>query len=487
MSFVEIERKFDLPDGVSLPALEGAGEERQHHLVAAYHDTPDFRLWRAGITLRRRLGGSDPGWHLKRSLAAGGRAEHHAPIGATRVPVALRSLVDEVISRAPLVEVAVLTNRRTEIPILDQTGTEVAVVCLDRVHARVGNRMESWNEVEVELVQGSEDVLDRIEQQLLAAGLAPDRHGSKVGHALALLAQEGFGLPGGSAGAVIGSYLAKQVGVLQSRETDVRADVPDAVHRSRVATRRLRSALRTFGRLYRRKRLRGLRDELAWHAERLGAPRDAEVLAERLGAALDELPQSQLSAGVRDRLTATLAAEHRAAHAELVTSMDAERYDRLHTALAGLLNNPPGAKRASLMAVDVLPAMQAAAMHRVDLMAEQAESDPDDLVHWHEVRKASKAARYGAESLTDAFGEPAERLAKAWEAVTEAFGEVQDTVVAEELLQRFTTAAAASGEDVQPYRALAELEERRRSEALAEGRLALKQAQDPGLRSWTAS
>ena len=63
-------------------------------------------------------------------------------------------------------------------------------------------------------------------------------------------------------------------------------------NRSRVATRRLRSALRSYAGVFESGAVRGLRAELRWHAEELGAPRDAEVLAERLLAATGELPEA---------------------------------------------------------------------------------------------------------------------------------------------------------------------------------------------------
>ncbi|MFZ1411035.1 MAG: CYTH and CHAD domain-containing protein [Micropruina sp.] len=485
MTSIEVERKYELPSGVTLPTLAGAGEQREHHLVATYYDTPDFHLAWAGITLRRRVGGADEGWHVKSPDPSGGRAEHHAPVGSSRVPVALRALFEARIEGGPLVPVAIVDNHRTETPILDAVGREVAVLCHDRVEAQAGGRLESWVEVEVELVAGTRDDLAAIEVDLLAAGLRRAGHNSKLGRALALLPAIGLGLPAGTAGAVVGRYLAKQVATLQAGEAAVRADLPDAVHRSRVATRRMRSALRTFGRLYKRTAARHLREELAWHAERLGAPRDAEVLAERLEATMTGLLDSPLNQAVRDNLSRTLAAEHSRAHAELTASMDTARYDRLHTALADLVADPPVSKRASTMAASLLPPLLDATLRRADSLARLAEQDPTDLVQWHEVRKAAKAARYGAETLSPAFGEPAKSLARAWERVTEAFGEVQDTVVAEELLDQLSTPAATAGEDVQPYLDLKALEVARRVAALNEGRAALVPARAASARGWT--
>ncbi|MEO9197762.1 MAG: CYTH domain-containing protein, partial [Antricoccus sp.] len=66
----EIERKYDVPAGTPLPDLadiEGVqvGSPVEHLLEATYFDTVDLALARARITLRRRTGGDDAGWHLK--------------------------------------------------------------------------------------------------------------------------------------------------------------------------------------------------------------------------------------------------------------------------------------------------------------------------------------------------------------------------------------------------------------------------------------
>ena len=72
----ETERKYEIGDEVELPGWSGlagvqslVGPEEQT-LEAVYHDTDDLRLAQAGVTLRRRRGGDDAGWHLK--LPAGG-------------------------------------------------------------------------------------------------------------------------------------------------------------------------------------------------------------------------------------------------------------------------------------------------------------------------------------------------------------------------------------------------------------------------------
>ena len=133
-------------------------------------------------------------------------------------------------------------------------------------------------------------------------------------------------------------YLRTQADVIATRADDVLIDAPDAVHRSRVATRRTRSALRTFTPLFKKTRTRALRDELVWHADRLGAPRDAEVLKERLLATLDALPSDHVVGPVRARLADELDLAHAAAHAQLVVSIIGG-LTALIAALIGLTQN----------------------------------------------------------------------------------------------------------------------------------------------------
>lgn len=82
----EVERKYDpgaagmaAVDAVTrMPGVAGVASvsrQDQQILDAVYYDTADLRLIRAGMTLRRRTGGQDAGWHLKLPAGAGARDE----------------------------------------------------------------------------------------------------------------------------------------------------------------------------------------------------------------------------------------------------------------------------------------------------------------------------------------------------------------------------------------------------------------------------
>ena len=278
------------------------------------------------------------------------------------------------------------------------------------------------------------------------------------------------------AGELVFDYLAEQVDTLREHEPGVRTDAPDAVHKSRVAARRLRSALRAFGPLLDADGVGPLVGELRWYGEIAGAPRDAEVLKEHLLAALDELDASAVHGPVARRLVADLDAHHADAHARLVESLDGHRYARLVRALDALVDERPVTVSGRRPARAVLPGLLDAASDRVRRRYDKALRRPGKLVRWHEVRKAAKAVRYCCDALVPAGGEPAEASAKLWEAVTEAFGDLQDSVVAHEVFGEFEARAAERGEPTDTYDVLRRRQLVKRFSALASGIEALDAA-----------
>src|SRR6266481_6215523 len=85
VSVNETEAKYEadldsvLPALDDLPQVAAAARAPEQLLVAVYYDTADLRLLRAGITLRRRTGGLDAGWHLKLPVGDRTREEIRLP------------------------------------------------------------------------------------------------------------------------------------------------------------------------------------------------------------------------------------------------------------------------------------------------------------------------------------------------------------------------------------------------------------------------
>ena len=80
---------FALPDLTDVPGVAAVAVPEERLLEATYYDTADLRLAARRLTLRRRTGGHDAGWHLKRPRADGYRDELQQPLrrrrGARRV------------------------------------------------------------------------------------------------------------------------------------------------------------------------------------------------------------------------------------------------------------------------------------------------------------------------------------------------------------------------------------------------------------------
>src|SRR5215467_1309316 len=166
----ETEIKYEATEGTTLPSF---GELRQvtgtrrapdEQLEAEYFDTADHRLIEAGITLRRRRGGHDAGWHLKLPAGAHTRREIVAPLGRSGKPVPeeLASLVRVHTRGARLRRVARISTRRERLLLLGSSGQCLAELASDDVAARAvgdpgpGTR---WREVEFELKGGDRDLL----------------------------------------------------------------------------------------------------------------------------------------------------------------------------------------------------------------------------------------------------------------------------------------------------------------------------------------
>jgi inorganic triphosphatase YgiF len=194
---LETELKFDVGPGFDLPDLGGlaggltVSSPADSLLVASYYDTSDLRLAAAGITLRRRTGGGDDGWHLKLPVAASTRRELHEPLGdADAVPPRFRAAVFEWAGHQPLGVVAVLETRRT-VRNLVAAGGEVAAELADdvvtgSVRGPGGAPAESvtWREIEIELTSGGPEVLAAAAAWLTAAGATRSGSSSKLARLL---------------------------------------------------------------------------------------------------------------------------------------------------------------------------------------------------------------------------------------------------------------------------------------------------------------
>ena len=540
----EVESKFEIGEGFTmpefdgLPGVAGVAEPQIHSLDAIYFDTDDLRLLAHGVTLRRRTGGSDAGWHLKLPEAAVAatreRQEVRLPIGRTRtVPAALARQVAVYARGEALVPVVRLRTRRVERPVLASDGRVLAEIAEDEVSASAPSAngaqtsVSAWSELEVELVEGPGEVLAAISERVVRAGALPSASPSKVSRALSdrldLLGRgPGSGsvangrpiLPERSAGAVVLAHLAEHVRRLQANDPLVRADEHDAVHQMRVATRRLRSALATFRPLFDRDVTDPLREELQWLAGVLGAARDAEVIRDRLRHLVDAEPGDLVLGPVQARIITTMGTRYRRAHATVLSELDGRRYFDLLEALDRLVDQPAVTEVAAGKADKVLLPLVAKSwkkmkrLHRAAQQLQRSAEDADRAEHLdhphglppgslvdvtgqsaadlalHELRKAAKRARYAGEAVTARYGKDARRWAGAMEAIQETLGGHQDTVVVRAQLRELAVAAHLDGESAFTYGRLHALEQARAGSTVRDYRPDWKRATQPALHRW---
>ena len=465
MDMREIEMKYEagpetvLPPLEDLPQVAGEAGPDEEKLEAEYYDTEDLRLLRAGVTLRRRRGGKDPGWHLKLPVGPHTRREIRLPLGrAGRTePAELASLVRVYTRGEPLVPVArIATVRRTR-TLLDEAGASLAEVVADEVSAQTlgdATTLSSWREVEVELTGGDRHLLRAADKRLRRVGLRPAARTAKLERALAgqLPSANGDGRPGGlgSSADVVMAYVEEQAGKLKAFDPMVRRDEPDSVHQMRVTTRRLRSTFQSFGTVLRAADTRHVGNELRWLSHVLGDARDSEVLAEHIQGDVEHMPPELVMGPVKARLRehfAPLAARTRKA---VLEALDSERYFTVLNELDQILASPPLGPDAALPAKKGLARPVARTYRQTDRRmrrAERADAGEATNIALHGARRAAKRARYAAEVVSPAYGHPARRFTKQMKKVQTSLGAHQDAVIARNTIREIGVRAHLEGEN----------------------------------------
>lgn len=464
----ETEAKYDAPGGAVLPQLDvlpqvsGVLPPDDQHLDAVYYDTDDLRLLKAGITLRRRMGGTDEGWHLKLPVGPNTREEVRLPLGSgTHVPAELADLVLARTRGRGLTAVATITTQRRVSTLVDKRGRSLAEVADDAVsarHLRDGSPAELWREVEVELTGGDNTLLAAADVLLRHSGLHRSGRSAKLERVLlsnsAKPARPERLTPSSTAGQAILAYLSTQAETLKSMDALVRRTAPDSVHQMRVTTRRLRAVLRSFDQVINQAGGRRVADELGWLGAILGAARDAEVQAERMRQHIDRAAVEVIIGPVGARVQAHFAKVSHAANTAVSAALTSERYYRLLDDLDSLLADPPLGPDASRRAAEILAAAVRRSYRKTRKRMRRSQREPAGPARdtgLHQARKAAKQARYAAEVAAPVIGADAGQFARRVKKVQAVLGEHQDTVVGRQLARQLGIAAHLAGENAFSY------------------------------------
>lgn len=476
---LEVERKFDVVESTVSPSFEGIAAVARveklpmQSLDAVYFDTPTQDLARNRVTLRRRTGGSDAGWHLKLPAGPDARTEIHAPLASDdatgeAVPASLLDVVLAIVRDRPIEPVARITTQRESQILYGVDGVALAEFSNDHVTAWSsaaasgsdgGHEEQQWREWELELQQtdgtAGHDLLNRLGNRLLDAGAAPAGHGSKLARVLGRTSSAAEPTRTPPPADPVHRAVAQQIEELLVWDRAVRADAYDAVHQMRVTTRKIRSLLKDAQDSFGLADGAWVIDELRELASVLGVARDAEVLGERYQRELDRLAPELVRGPVRERLVDGARRRYQIGLRRSLIAMRSKRYFRLLDALDALVAENP----ATTVGQDSAPATPItidAAYKRVRKAAKAAaqgdqdgdddgdhQKDPDEALH--RIRKRAKRLRYTAA----ATGE--DKVSQRAKAIQTLLGDHQDSVVSRQHLIQQVDAAHAAGEDTFTY------------------------------------
>lgn len=245
-----------------------------------------------------------------------------------------------------------------------------------------------------------------------------------------------------SLGSLVRCALGRSVARLLANDVAVRLDLgPEAVHQCRVATRRLRSDLRTLRPVLEERWTNVIDRELRWIADLLGDLRDLDVLTERILQRVVDLAPDDQKVGAA--LLAVLAKERDIAADALHRAMASHRYARL---LDGLVDaaDAPAVIDPQRQATDVVVELVRDPWQSLRKKARKALDHGSPVDELHEVRIRSKRARYAfdvAAIVIHDAGAHTKRVA----ALQDELGELHDAAVAEEWLRSRATKHGIGG------------------------------------------
>ncbi len=475
---LEADLAFTLPDLRDL--VGGTVRLPEEHLWAVYFDTPDLRLWQRDITLRHRSGEqAGPGaWTLKLPQKGPGptldRREVTWPGSLHTLPDGVTKIVQGLVRRASVQEIARIETLRRRLTLQDRGDLTLGKLDDDTVTIHGGpNDGYRFRQIELEVEGDDVEPLDGVLDRLHAAGARLDRAGPKLLRALgdeSLEAEKTRLRSKSSMRDVVKVIIAGDLDRMLDHECFLRVDEIDPpahdVHQTRVASRRLRSNLKTFGAVLDPVWVRHTRRDLKWLGGSLGAVRDIDVLS----ADFDE---GQDTGSIDSQGLALLASELRrqrqSAALDLVEVLSSDRYISLLDKLHAAAQRPPliGKSRHSgrigpkTKASKALPRLVRRPWKQLRKQVRRAGSHPTDY-QLHRIRIRSKQLRYACEAASAVIGRPAQKMAEAAERLQTELGTHHDAVEAERWLR--AEAARGSGSLVFSAGQLTDQEQLRRRE-----------------------
>jgi len=423
----------------------------------AYLDTEDWRLYRAGVYLRLRE--TDDGAVLtlktlepiRDGLAARVEIEEALPAAPDLPGPApgekVASLLRPVIGSAPL-QAKLTLQKQGEIFHAVASGGLGLRVNAEVVRVTGAAEGASFAEAELELAAGrARDLVTlgkRLRRRLgLKAGAL-----SKFERAVQVLDLQ---LPTWAEGedlrlrrrdrSVDAAYrvLSRHFRRMVRNEPGARLGLdPERLHDMRVATRRLRAALKVFHGALPPTRTASLKKDFGWLATALGSVRDLDVHLSRLEQEATDVPGAAPEALAA--YAEHLRRDREKARAAMLRVLDSKRYavfvERLGRFLAAGPPKRPCGDVAREPVTRVAP--QVIRKRLRCLLADGRALTPDSTdEELHALRIRCKRLRYACEFFADLYGSAAVEFAARLTGLQDILGAHQDACVAQETLERY--------------------------------------------------
>ena len=491
----ELETKFILRGGKPRKALRRLLQElawagflvhpKGTRLIRdVYYDTADHRIRNAGWSLRSRRKGdtrhltckqlatSSNGWFERREIEQPAAEDPSTLTNISDGPVQ-ELLCRFVPEQAELTDLFHQCNRRTTYLLThpDHPRGSIELV-MDRVHVNGPSRTMNYVEVEAELKHGTSTLLADFADVMLAQPGTIQARTSKYQRGLfnrdyeLAIGDRGreFMTPSDS-WAILGiHYLDEQLSALRGYAPYAYEGIHiEGVHQMRVATRRIRAALRAFGSRMPAEETRALIKEASWLCDVLGDVRDLDVQLQHAARYRKQLPdryQESLNAYERH-----LRADHRRVHRCLITALDSRRYaefligfTKMRTALEETCESStdPNPMTIETFARGYAPSRLKAirkAGGKIDT------SSPDaDL---HRLRIHIKRLRYQLEILSGPYGKSLNKASRHLRSLQGRLGDHQDACVARSELANYRDTHARGHREKKAFDRLIKLEDAR--------------------------
>ncbi len=435
-----VDDRFEIPDLDDVVAGVRIGPPVEVHNEDTYYDTDDLRLLRWGCTFRHR---KRKGWTVKLPVSSTGaivRDEISFRGRAGSPPGDALAVVESFSRGRPLGVIARVQTERTVRVVTTDSGELLVELADDRATAQATDGSEvSFRQVEAELGPTADPgLLDEITRRLTEAGALPDTDGVKVVKALGqqTIDQADVVIPPlgkrPPARVVIQRALARSVIQLISElPAALVGDDPRGVHKARVATRRLRSDLRTFEPLLEQEWATAVRRDLRPLAAHLGAIRDADVLLSHFSETMAN--HQELDNDDAQPLLDLLVEQRQTARASLRLYVGGGNVSSLLDRLVAGVADPPTNRSADERADEQLRPLVRKRWRKLDKTVRRLGDDPGPVA-LHDARILVKRTRYASAAVTDAFGAPSRSFAKSLARVQDRLGERNDAMVAEDWL-----------------------------------------------------